>query len=104
MAIRKRGKVYWVDFSYNKFRFRRRSPENTFQGAKAYERLLQQKLTRGEPINDVQENSNKNILYKDFVEEFFERYVKINNKLSEVRTKRSALNVYLIPFFGKLSL
>ena len=34
----------------------------------------------------------------------YERYVKINNKLSEIRGKRSILDVYLIPFFGKLNL
>ena len=104
MAIRKRGKVYWVDFSFNKFRYRKRSPENTFQGAKAYELLLQQKLARGEPIDDAPEDKNKSMIFKDFVEEFFERYVKVNNKLSEIRSKRCALDAYLIPSFGKLNI
>jgi len=101
MTVIKRGNSYWIDIGFNRSRYRKRSPDNSYKGAQAYEALIRQKLARGEPINDVPEiNTN----FRDFVEEFFERYAKINNKLSEVRSKRSALNVYLIPSFGKLNL
>jgi len=85
-------------------RYSKASPDNTYAGAKAYESLIRQRLARGEPIDGVQEDKKKIILFRNFAEEWFERYVKINNKLSEIRGKRSILDVYLIPFFGKLNL
>jgi integrase len=104
MTIIKRGNSYWIDIGFNSQRFRKRSPENSYRGAKAYELLIRQKLSRGEPINEPRKVKMLEKTFKDFSEEFFNSYVKINNKLSEARSKRSALNVYLIPFFGKLKL
>lgn len=104
MSIIKRGKSYWVDFSFNDIRYRFRSPDNTFSGAKNYEALLRQRLARGLPLLDNPQNVFKKIIYRNFVNDFFENYVKINNKFSEIRTKRSALDAYLLPYFGKLDL
>lgn len=104
MTVRKRGNSYWIDIGFNRSRYRKRSPDNSYKGAQAYEALIRQKLARGEPINKPPENKKVETTYKDFSEEFFNSYVIINNKLSEARSKRSALNVYLIPFFGKLKL
>lgn len=39
-----------------------------------------------------------------FAVEFFENYVKVNNKRSEIDTKRSTLNRHLIPTFGDMTL
>jgi integrase len=99
MAIRKRGKVYWVDFSFNKFRYRKRSPDNTFQGAKAYELLLQQKLARGEPLEE--QKVTVRLTFQEVALQWFEVYVKNNNKQSEINNKRNILKSCLIPYFGK---
>lgn len=104
MTVIKRRNQYWIDFSHNKKRYRKRSPDNSLAGGKNYEALIRQRLARGEPIDGFESIEKKSIFYKDFAEEFFERYAKINNKFSEIRTKRSILNVYLKPFFGKLKL
>lgn len=102
MSIRKRGKVYWVDFSFNKFRYRKRSPENSAMGAKAYELLLRQRLARGEPIDKrVIETTNmkEHKLFKDVVLNWFEVYVKNNNKPSEISNKNYLLKSSIIPYF-----
>lgn len=97
MAVYKRGKNYWVSFSFDRFRYRKKSPDNTLKGAKAYEILLRQKLARGEPIC----NSKLEILpsFKEVAVQWLETYVKNNNKYSERTNRRYALNGSLIPFF-----
>lgn len=104
MTVIKRGNSYWIDIGFNGERFRKRSPENSYRGAKAYELYFRQKLARGEPIDKPKKDKIPEKNYKEFSEEFLNNYVKINNKLSEVRSKQSALNVYLIPCFGKQKL
>jgi integrase len=101
MSIRKRGKTWWVDFSFGGIRHRYHSPENSRNGARAYEILLKRKLTLGEKIDTAPELTNKkSIKFKDFAEKWFEAYVKINNKPSEVKSKKTILRAYLIPHFG----
>lgn len=104
MVVLKRGNQYWVDFSHNKERYRKKSPDNTLAGGKNYEALLRQRLARGEPIDGFMKKEKTFPYYRDFAKEFFERYAKINNKLSEIRTKQSVLKAYLIPYFGKIKL
>lgn len=99
MSVRKRFNKWWVDFRFNRKRYRKPSPDNTRDGAKAYETHLRYKLTRGEPI-DAEE---KRINFKDFAESWFETYVKNNNKHSEIISKESILRVHLIPYFGRLA-
>ena len=98
MAVRHFKKSWWVDFRHNEIRYRKKSPDNTRAGAKAYEALLRRKLVNGENINRME------ITYPTFEEfawRWFETYVKNNNKPSEIRTKEIALRVHLIPYFGK---
>lgn len=102
MSVYKRGNKYWIAFRYNRVRYRQCSPENTFAGAKAYEAVLRQKLARGESLDPIHKQNN--ILYKDFVVDWLERYVKVNNKLSEIRSKKNNLNLYILPFFGSMAL
>ena len=97
MAARKRHNKWWVDFSFNRTRYRKVSPENSKRGAEAYEIVLKQRLARGLP---VVEEKRKMPLFKEFAEEWFERYVMVNNKVTEAKHKRSALNRHLVPFFG----
>src|SRR6516164_1137882 len=99
MAIRKLKKSWWVDFQFNGRRYRKRSPDNTRQGADAYELLLRQNLARGEPIRDVKQ-PRKDQTFAEFAAKWFEDYVRPNNKFSEQRSKGNILRLSLIPFFG----
>lgn len=99
MTIRKRGKNYWVDFSFDCHRIRKRSPDNSYKGAQAYETLLRQRLARGEsltkPISKITTHTFKEVALK-----WLELYVKSNNKPSEYLNRKTILNGSLIPYFG----
>ena len=101
MGVRKRHHKWWVDFCFNGSRYRRPSPHNSKIGALAYESVLKQRLAKGEPLDSKKE---KNISFKDFTRDWFETYVKNNNKHSEILTKRLILRVHLVPYFGRRKL
>src|SRR5262249_38698397 len=67
----------------------------------AYEALLRRKLALGEPLSLSLPERPK--LFRDFAWEWFETWVKNNNKYSEVIRKRSTLQARLIPFFGAIT-
>jgi len=100
MAVRLLKKSWWVDFQFDQKRYRKRSPENTRQGARAYEFLLHQRLARGETIDGPA--PARNIPFEEFAWKWFEEYVVANNKFSEQRIKRYTLKSSLIPFFGTM--
>lgn len=100
MSVRKRFNRWWVDFRFNGRRYRKASPDNTISGAKSYESHLRQQLARGEPID----KEEKEIIFKDFTANWFETYVKNNNKHSEIINKEMILRVHLVPHFGRLIL
>ncbi|MDO8668227.1 MAG: site-specific integrase [bacterium] len=102
MSIRKIRNSWWTDFRFNGTRFRKRSPANSKEGAKDYESLLRQKLVRGENLEGREDKGD--ITFEKFSQEWFEVYVKNNNKHSEVISKESILRVHLLPFFGKMRL
>jgi len=104
MSVFKRGEKYWVGFRFNHRRYRMSSPVNSLTGARAHEALLRQKLARGESIVPEKEEKKEFGTFKEFSEEWFEIYVKTNNKHTEIVNKRSILNVHLIPFFGTKAL
>lgn len=91
-------KSWWVDFTVNSTRYRKRSPENTKAGAQTYEATLRQKLVRGESI-DIGLRP-KDPTFAEFAAKWFEDYVKPNNKFSEQLTKKRILSTSLVPFFG----
>ena len=101
MGVRKRYNKWWVDFSFGRTRYRKVSPENSKKGAEAYEIVLKQRLARGESIDKVEETK---ILFKDFAADWFQTYVKSNNKHSEIISKEKILRVHLLPFFGRCNL
>ena len=101
MGVRKRNNKWWVDFCFNRSRYRRPSPENSKAGALAYELVLKQKLARGEPLDPEKE---KPVTFTDFARDWFETYVKNNNKHSEILTKALILRVHLVPYFGRRKL
>jgi len=84
---------------FNRTRHRHPSPDNSMAGAKTYEALLRQKLARGELLKPAKCEDRK-IFFKDFAQEWFQIYVKNNNKHSEILAKESVLRVHLLPHFG----
>lgn len=101
MAVRKIKKTWWVDFRFDHTRYRKRSPENSRNGALAYEAVMRGKLSRGEDITRPMCAIPREVTFKEFAERWFEDYVLPNNKPSEQKTKRYILASSLIPFFGK---
>jgi len=59
MSVRKINKSWYVDFRYNRSRYRIKSPDSTKSGAQAYESLIRQKLARGETIIEQLKNGLK---------------------------------------------
>ena len=102
MGVRKRHNKWWVDFCFNRTRYRRVSPDNTRKGAEAYEAVLKQRLARGEPVDGIE--NKKSVGFKEFAADWFQTYVKNNNKHTEIRTKERILRVHLLPFFGHFKL
>jgi integrase len=109
MSARKRHNKWWVDFRFDRQRYRRPSPDNSKAGALAYEALVRQKLARGEdvfysnkrPELEKKEDVKKPWNFSEFAWKWFEVYVRNNNKFSEIGNKKSVLNVHLIPYFGE---
>lgn len=90
-----------MDFSYEYVRYRKRSPENSRAGAKAYETLLRHRLAHGEPIR-AREHAQQT--FGQFAGTWFNGYVLTNNKPSEQRQKQLTLEKSLVPFFGKMGI
>src|ERR1700722_3714021 len=100
MAVRKLKGSWWVDFTFNDTRYRKRSPENSRAGAATYELALRQRLASGKRINDVNRPGQKEVTFKNFAKQWFEDYVKPNNKYSEQLAKKYVISASLIPAFG----
>lgn len=100
MAVFKRKNKWWICISYDGRRYRKPSPANTKAGAMEFEAHLRQKLGRGESL----EKEKKPLTFEEYIPNWFNTYVKNNNKPSEVASKEIILRVHLIPFFGKMQL
>jgi integrase len=98
MAVYKRGKNYWIAFCFNNHRYRKRSPDNSYKGALAYEALIRQKLARGQPLEEAK--PEKKHKFKEISLQWLNTYVKNNNKPSEIQIKEYVLRANLIPYFG----
>lgn len=97
MCVRKKNKVWSVDFRFNGIRYRKKSPENSKAGAQRYEAELRQKLAGGKSLKD-----KKVPTLQVFTKEWQETYVRNNNKPSEQRQKEYTFRVHLNPIMGKL--
>ncbi len=105
MAVRKIDGHWYVDLRFDGSRCRKRSPEDSKRGAEAFEAVLRGRIAKGAPLTVVQEQRKpQERRYADYVEEWFETYVRANNKPSEVRKKRNVLDVHILPFFGDMKL
>ncbi len=102
MSVRIIKKSWWVDIRFKHKRCRLRSPLNSKTGAEEYEANLRQKLARGEPIDKVAQVPQQEQLFEQFAWQWFDEYVRVNNKPSEQRNKRHVLRASLVPFFGKI--
>jgi integrase len=100
MAVRQIRNSWWVDFRFEQTRYRKRSPENSRAGARAYEAALRRRLARGE-IVAIKRGLDDRQTFAEFVPKWLEEYVVPNNKPSEQRTKRYVLAASLVPFFGR---
>lgn len=100
MAVRKIKNSWWVDFRFNRQRYRKRSPRNSRGGAEAYEAFLRQKLAQEGTI-DTHKDTSKNRAFQDFADRWYKEYVLTNNKYSEQRSKKYILERHLLPAFGK---
>jgi integrase len=102
MAVRLIRKSWWVDFHFDHKRYRKRSPENSRTGARAYELALRQRLASGEAIQGKRSQLAKQP-FAEFAVGWFNEYVLSNNKPSEQRTKKYVLSASLVPFFGRMA-
>jgi integrase len=103
MAVRKFRTSWWVDFTINGHRYRRRSPENSRVGALNYETTIRQRLAQGSPL-DTPPEQGAGRTFGSFAKEWFEQYVTSNNKYAEQRAKKYILSASLVPFFGEMPL
>jgi integrase len=97
-------KSWWVDLRFDHARYRRRSPENSRAGAHAYEASLRQRLARGATLDPEEKAGCDEISFGQFAWQWFDQYVKANNKISEQYSKEKILKSSLIPFFGAMRL
>lgn len=104
MSTYKKANYWYVNIRFNRTRYRKKSPENSQAGAKAYESVLRQKLSRGEDLSDVGKVSAEVPTFSKFSADWLKQYAKANNKNSEFENKESILRSNLLPFFNGLRL
>lgn len=104
MSVRKIRDRWWVDFRHRFVRYRKKSPLNTKAGAEEYEAVLRGALGRGEDIDARPDPAPRPVTLAAFATEWFETYVKVNNKPSEVESKDGILRAHLLPALGAIAL
>jgi Phage integrase, N-terminal SAM-like domain/Arm DNA-binding domain len=96
-----------VDFEHvdgRRERVRKVSPVQSCRGAERYEREIRDALSTGEFGKEKEVQSRVVPKLSEFVPEFLETYARVNNKFSEVETKRCTCRCHLVPFFGAMRL
>lgn len=97
MSTRKIRESWWVDFRHGGVRYRTRSPDDSRPGAAAYEALLRSRLSRGDSAIPKPEVPTLNA----FAPQWFETWVRPNNKPSEIYRKEHTLRNHILPAFGQ---
>jgi integrase len=100
MSTRRIRNWWWVDFRANHTRYRVRSPENSQAAAKAYEAVLRRRLAAGEPLNPAPPPP-PSPTFTEFSAQWFDTYVRTNNKPSVQESEARTLRIHLVPFFGR---
>lgn len=85
---------------------RKVSPVNTRRGAEQYERELREQLLPGSRGKEQTKEAApvQTPEFAEFAEEFLSNYAEVNNKHSELLSKRTIFRQHLIPFFGAMRL
>lgn len=104
MATFKKHNNWYIDFRFNRKRYRKKSLVNSLAGAKEYEAFLKGRLMRGEKIEEEKDIIREKPTFSIFSKEWMEKYAKANNKQSEYRNKESVLRSSLLPFFGEFKI
>jgi len=103
MSVRKINDNCYIDVRFKRYRYRKKSPENSRAGAKAYEALVTRQLLK--EIDPFKQEEEKVVInFETFAWEWVEKYVRVNSKPSGVAGKTSILKNHLNPFFGKMKL
>lgn len=102
MTARRLKGAWWVDFRFERERIRKKSPVDTKRGAEEYERVLRERLLRGEPLEGS--TSTREERAGDFFDTFLKTYAQTENKPSERASKESIVALHLKPFFGEMAL
>ena len=85
---------------------RKVSPVQTKRGAEQYEREVRQALLDG-VFGKEQTPEAAPVqapVFAEFAEEFMANYAEVNNKHSELLSKRTIFRQHLVPFFGRMRL
>jgi len=104
MTARKYKGAWWVDFRFERERVRKKSPVDTKRGAEDYERLLRDRLLRGEPLDGSAPAGKEAQNAGTYLDEWLDTYALTENKPSEYDSKKTIIRLHLGPFFGKLRL
>lgn len=102
MSAIKRATKWWVDFSFQGRRYRLASPENSRAGAKSFEAVLRQRITKG--LDLIPKEKKKCLTLKEFSDKWIKSYAEVNNKPSEIKNKKTYLRSCLLPAFGNKKL
>lgn len=108
MGVRRIKGSWWVDVYHRssngqRQRYRLRSPDDSRDGAVAYERKVIAKLVNGEPVCATRESQPSQQLqrFAGFSAEWWKTYVQNNLELSTQREYEGVLRRVLVPFFGQ---
>jgi len=100
MPVRKTNNRWHVDFRFNGKRVRKVSPENTKTSALLYERKLLDELALHAELEKTSGSTTTYASYSAFALDWYETYVKANNRPSEQKKKSGILKNHLLPYFG----
>lgn len=101
MSVRKRKDGRWqLDIVYRRdgVRYRQREAAKVANRSEA----LAKERTRRQELESAP--TTVPILFRDFAGEFLHTYAIVNNKPSEVDSKRAILRLHLVPHFGEMRL
>lgn len=100
MAVRKLKGSWWVDFSWEGARFRKRSPLNTREAARDFEATLRRELIdHGSLSHRERKPADPLSTFDAYVEHWLATYVRTNNRRSEQESKANVVRLHLGPFF-----
>jgi integrase len=95
MPIRKRKNVYYIDFSHNGRRYRKKIGKDK-KTAELTLKEIEVKIAKGEYLGISEQNK---ILFESFANDYLE-YAKIHKKPNTYRNDYSNMHYNLLPFFS----